>query len=576
MTPDRTDLNPQQAYAAAQTEGVFRVLAGAGTGKTRTLVHRVAHLVRSGVEPSEILLLTFTRRAAQEMLRRAAGLLDQRCESVHGGTFHAFAHRSLREFAEPLGFGSNFTILDRLDAVDTMRSVREEGGFARSERRFPRAETLVDLFSKQRNTGAEWKVLLARTASQFVEDEARILEVCALYQARKRENNVLDYDDLLTELLRLLTEIPAARKALAERHRFVMVDEFQDTNRIQAHITALLAATHGNLMVVGDDAQSIYGFRGSEVRNILDFAEVFSGCETILLEDNYRSYQGILDLANGILERSRENTPKQLRSARDSGGSDRPRLVRLEDEPHQAQYVAEEILRLRETGSPLRKMAVLFRAAWHSAQTEIELQRRNIPYRKFGGLRFVESAHIKDVAAILKVAVNPRDSLSWSRILQLFPGIGQRTAADLIRRLLEPNVEPRAILPHVPPKSGEQVSNLLDLLADLNEPSASVAERMEKVVARYEEWMKDVYDDAARRAQDLEALAGIAGSHRDLTTLLADLALDPPGSTRVEVADQEDEWITLSTIHSAKGLEWETVFLLDLNDGRFPRSDFAA
>lgn len=567
------ELNDAQRAAVRSLKGPHLVIAGAGSGKTRTLVYRVANLINQGVHPESILLLTFTRRAAQEMLRRAAGLLDERCQRVAGGTFHSFANNTLRRWAEPLGYRKNFTIIDRADAVDMIGILRAEGAYESRERRFPRAETLLNLYSKETNTHRPLQDLLEDDYPQFFDDVEPIAELRTRFAERKKALNVMDYDDLLVNLRQLLAEHQPARRKLSSTYRYVMVDEFQDTNRLQAHIAALLAASHGNIMVVGDDAQSIYGFRGASFRNIIDFPKIFPGCDTILLEQNYRSTQPILDLGNAILEKAREKYSKTLFT--EIEGEQKPVLLRTTDEYTQAEYISDKVLALREEGVPLEEIAVLCRAAWHTNTLELELGNRNIPFRKFGGIKFVEAAHIKDVSSLLKLGSNPTDAAAWFRILQFFEGIGPKTARALAERiagaggamdaLVDPKVAKR--------KYGPDLGRLKSLLEEIARPKQTLHERLDTTLEQYRLWMPRKYDDASRRVHDLEALLVIAERYDDLEQFLSDLAIDPPDFSRPEAAlgaDSEDEWMTLSTVHSAKGLEWHTVFVVQLNLGRFP------
>ncbi len=567
------ELNPRQREAVESLKGPHLVIAGAGSGKTRTLVYRVANLVMQGVHPESILLLTFTRRAAQEMLRRATGLLDERCRRVSGGTYHSFANLTLRRWAEALGYSNSFTIIDRADCVDQIGILRTEGGFERKGRRFPRADTLLNLYSKEINTNRPLQQLLEDEYPQFLDDIEPIAELRTRYGERKKQQNVMDYDDLLVNLRKLLAENKAARRKLGATFRYVMVDEYQDTNRLQAHIGALLAAGHGNIMVVGDDAQSIYGFRGADFRNIIDFPKIFPKARTILLEQNYRSVQPILDLGNAVLEKAREKYSKTLFT--ELPGDQKPVLLRTVDDYSQAEFICNKVLALREEGVPLQEIAVLCRAAWHTNTLELELGNRNIPFRKFGGLRFVEAAHVKDVSALLKLGANPLDAAAWFRILQFFEGIGPKTA----RRLADAVVDAGGVLetlaaPNLAKRRyGRDLKTLKQLLEDIAEDQLSLHQRLDRVLEQYRSWMPKKYDDAQRRARDLEALEVIAERYDELEQFLSDLAIDPPDFRRPEAAlgaDSEDEWMTLSTIHSAKGLEWHTVFVVQLNMGRFP------
>lgn len=565
------ELNAAQRSAATTTDGALLVIAGAGSGKTRTLVYRLAHLVQQGVPPEAILLLTFTRRSAQEMLRRASQLVDERCRRVTGGTYHAFANSVLRRFAQQLGYGPSFTIIDRSDAVDLVGMLRSSVDNKGRQRRFPRADTLVNLFSKRINTHRSLKEVLEEEMPQFLDDLTAIERIESQFAQRKLEQNIMDYDDLLVQLRRLLIEQPGIRKKLGATFRYIMVDEYQDTNRLQAQIAALLAAGHGNIMVVGDDAQSIYSFRGANFRNIIDFPKLFPDCHTTLLEQNYRSTPPILDLANKVLEKAREKFSKRLFSHLE--GTQKPFFVRTTDDHSQAQFICDKILELREDGVPLSDMAVLSRAAWHSNVLELELGNRNIPFRKFGGIRFVEAAHIKDVSALLKISLNPLDTAAWFRVLQLFDGIGPKTAQQIAQDVVAQDGDPAALVSsrYEQRRYAAPLASLYKLLNKLRDENLDLSQRLEMALEAYKAWMVHKYDDAVRRQQDLKALEVVAGRYEDLEAFLSDLAIDPPDFVHTQPQeDSEDEWLTVSTVHSAKGLEWQTVFVLHMNAGRFP------
>ncbi len=564
-------LNPAQLAAVTSPDGPHLVVAGAGTGKTRTLVYRVAWLIHRGVTPESVLLLTFTRRAAQEMLRRASGLLDERCRRVSGGTFHSFANLVLRRHATRLGISNRFTILDRADAVDLLQTLRSEAGYDKNGKRFPRADSLIELYSKQVNTQRPLEDLIAEEMPQFSDEKDAIFDLQGRFRRRKYEQSILDYDDMLVCLRDVLAQHDEARREIAGVYRHVLVDEYQDTNRLQAHITALLASVHRNILVVGDEAQSIYSFRGASFRNIIDFPKIFPGARQTLLEQSYRSTQPILDLGNAVLEKAKERFPKRLFSL--IQGEAKPVLMRVRDDYAQADFVCRRILELREEGVPLGQIAVLSRAAWHSNTLELELAGRNIPFRKFGGIKFVEAAHIKDVSAILKLALNPTDSAAWFRVLQLFEGIGPRTAQSILGHVLERGGDFRVLVqPKLTVKSyGKDLKNLSVLLEAISDPHKTLLARLEAVLDCYRIWMVRKYDDAAVRQRDFEALLVIAARYDDLEAYLSELAIDPPDFSRGRPDDDpEDEWVTLSTVHSSKGLEWHSVFLLNMNAGRFP------
>ncbi|MEM9292644.1 MAG: ATP-dependent helicase [Acidobacteriota bacterium] len=586
------DLNKSQREVVLSEGGPHLVVAGPGSGKTRTLVYRVAHLVSSGVEPESILLLTFTRKSAREMLRRAESALDDRCRRVAGGTFHSFAHGQLRRFARTLGYAPNFTILDGADAADLVGVLRTEGGYADGGRRFPRKRTLSSLFSRHVNTGRPLEELVTELRPSFLEDVPDMEALLKAYRQRKKSLNLLDYDDLLVELRRLLRENQDIRRALARRYHHVLVDEYQDTNRLQAEIAALLASVHRNLLVVGDDAQSIYSFRGADFRNIMDFPQrLFPDATITLLERNYRSTQPILDLANAVLANAGEKYDKALFTRRE--GAHRPQLVEVPDDYGQSRFVVQRILALREEeGIELSQIAVLARAGRHTNELEIELANANIPFRKYGGQRFVEAAHVKDVCALLRISANPLDDLAWNRVLQFFDGVGAKTSHRLAKSVLEaggdtaPLLDPK-VAKRVYGASLQRLVRLLEALRDdedadsgdersgneakeVSTQGTSVAERIEAAVDFYQPLLRRKFDDAPRRAQDLETITQLAQRYRSLESFLSDIALDPPERAETQAADQEDEFLTLSTVHSAKGLEWKAVFVLSLNSGTFP------
>jgi len=573
-------LNPRQAEAVLHGDGPLLVIAGAGTGKTRTLIYRVARLVELGHSPASILLLTFTRRSAEEMLRRAALLLDRRCEKVSGGTFHAFANSLLRRYASAAGYGENFTILDRADSADLIGLLRQEVHGGHRTVRFPRKETLADLFSRAANREEDIATAVEKETPHFLYCLDDILEISRLYGETKRERNLMDYDDLLLRLASLLRENEAIRRAVSGTYGHILVDEYQDTNRIQAEILRLLAAVHDNVMAVGDDSQSIYSFRGANFRNIMDFPSDFPGAKVVFLEENYRSRQPILDVTNEIIAGAREKFPKRLFTSRTGG--EKAVLMSAPGERIQSAYVADRILELyEEEGIPLSEIAVLFRAAYLSFDLEVELAKRHIPYRKFGGFKFLETAHVKDVIAHLRLIENPRDSLSLSRALLLVPGIGRKAGADLSRKAYEE----ASLLPVLSSlktrKRSEEAGRLASLLAGLAGPRADagtgslpVTEMVARVIAYYRPLMEARFDDYPRRLKDLDHLESLCARYGTLSEFLSEITLEPPQASVGDIAapDGEEEFLTLSTIHSAKGLEWKAVFILWVLDGKLPLS----
>ncbi len=565
-------LNPAQLDAVTTTDGPVLVIAGAGSGKTRTLVFRVARLVEQGIDPHAILLLTFTRKAAAEMLRRATTLLDGRCEQVAGGTFHSFANLTLRRYGQPLGLASTFTILDRGDSEDAIGLLRARLGFDRKDKRFPRKQMIAELFSAAVNRDRPIGPLLEEAYPHLLEHGDELIELADAYAAYKRERQVLDYDDLLVYLHALLAEHPGVRAQLAQRHRYLMVDEYQDTNPLQARIVQLLAATHGNVMAVGDDAQSIYAFRGADFRNIMQFPSLFPGTRVIALEENYRSTQPILEVANAVMAGARERYTKVLFTREPAGAQ--PLLIAAEHENFQSRFVAQRILELREEGVPLSEICVLFRSSFHAFDLELELSRADLPFIKRGGFKFIETAHVKDALAHLRVLENPRDAVSWHRLLLLFDGIGPKTADDIASRLVGAD-DVAAVLENIPDRSySTDLRALGGLFRRLAIPGRRPDEQLGEVLRHYEPLLKRRHpDDHPKRLRDLEHFVSIAARYRTLEALLTDMALEPPSDSVGDVlaSDDGDEGLLcLSTIHSAKGLEWHTVFVIWLVDGKFP------
>jgi DNA helicase-2/ATP-dependent DNA helicase PcrA len=575
-----TELNPEQAAAAEHGDGPLLIIAGAGTGKTRTLVHRVAHLIERGVRPDRILLLTFTRRAAHEMLSRAERLVGGASARVHGGTFHATGHRLLRQFGPAAGLPRDFSVLDEGDAEDLLRLARGALGVAPKERRFPKKETLRYVYSRHVNTDIPVQRILEEEFPRFAEFAGDVLRIYADYTERKGSRNLVDYDDLLLFWLMMLEASPGLAEQIAGMYDHLLVDEYQDTNLLQARILRAMCRTHQNITVVGDDAQSIYSFRGANFRNILDFPKQFPGAAVVTLERNYRSTQPVLDVTNTLISRARERFTKNLWTSRQGG--ERPWLVNARDEQQQTGFVVDRILDLNEEGTPLREMAVLFRAAYMSADLEIELTNRKIPFEKWGGLKFLEAAHVKDVLAFLRVLDNPRDEVSWYRLLLLMPGIGDSTARSLIASMAERAWDPDAFSHFVPPPRAHEAHRALaELLRELRAPrpeQPGVGDDIAIVRRLYDRLLVERYDRPEPRLADLDQLAAIAAGYPGRAAFLAALALEPPQSTR-DIAstsrssdDEEGDALILSTAHSAKGKEWDAVFLIWAADGWFPSS----
>jgi DNA helicase-2/ATP-dependent DNA helicase PcrA len=567
----RKELNDAQYEAATALEGPFLVIAGAGTGKTRTLVYRVARLIDVGIDPRTILLLTFTRRAAEEMLRRASLLMDNRCDKVAGGTFHSFANTVLRHYGRKIGLMPSFTIMDRPDSEDVIQLLRAELGLNSKEKRFPRKQTVAEIYSMALNK--QWTIpdLIERDyphLHEFLDDLLRLYE---RYVDYKKTRSLVDYDDLLINLKEVLSGDEEIRRRLSETYRYIMVDEYQDTNRLQADIVRLLAATHDNVMVVGDDAQSIYSFRGANFRNIMDFPKDFPGAQVISLEENYRSTQPILNLTNEIISRATEKYDKRLFTSKEDG--DAPLLVQAESEQMQSRFVCQKILELREEGVPLWDMAVLFRSSFHSFDLEIELTRHNIPFVKRGGFQFMETAHIKDVLAHLRVLANPQDLISWTRVLSLLEGVGSQMSRKIIDWILA-GANPRERLRSFNAKG--KVAHGLRTLAQVLEVAAEAerpAENAQYLMQYYTPILKRQHpEDYPKRLRDLEHFQSMTERYRSLERLLTDMALEPPTDSVDDAlaVDPDEGPLVLSTIHSAKGLEWHSVFIIWALEGRFP------
>ena len=569
-------LNAQQLDAVTHRDGPLLVIAGAGSGKTRTLIYRVARLIESGVPPGAILLLTFTRRAAQEMLRRVEQLIGERGSHVAGGTFHSFANQVLRQMGSTIGLAPNFTILDRSDMEDVINLIRARLELGSKDRRFPKKGTIAEAISMARNKNRALLSELEQDFPHLLEHAEALIAIAQAYEEYKRARALLDYDDLLFRLAELMSADESARRQLSARYRYIMIDEYQDTNVIQAELARLLAATHQNVMAVGDDAQSIYSFRGANFRNIMDFPAIFPRARVLKLEENYRSIQGILDVANEVIARASEKYTKALFTRRE--GELRPILVRAADEHMQSRFVAQRILELREEGVALGEIAVLFRSSFHAFDLELELQRRDIPFVKRGGFKFIETAHVKDVLAHLRVIANPADAISWMRALMLIAGVGSRRAHQLTDAIIGEAV-PEAALVRAAGTFGPRIQaaaqgcvRLAKLLAELRD-GLRPADQLAQVVEYYTPIMREAYpDDYPKRERDLEHFQSLAERYRSLESMLADMALEPPNDSIGDVLaiEPEEGYVTLSTIHSAKGLEWRVVFLIWAADGRFP------
>ena len=572
------ELNPRQREAVTHGDGPLLVVAGAGSGKTRTLACRVAYLISQGVPPERILLLTFTRRAADDMLRRAATHVASQStttQRVWGGTFHAFANRILRIYARPAGLSPQFSVVDRSDAEDFLNVLRDELGLSQKGKRFPQKATCMDIYSRRVNSTDELGEVLSRHYPWCVEWESELSTLFRHYVERKQEQGVLDYDDLLLYLYYLL-EDPRMALSLEKRFDHVLVDEYQDTNRIQAGILARMRSGKPKIMVVGDDAQSIYSFRSATVKHMLDFPARFPGTTVVTPEQNYRSLQPILATTNCVIAQAQDRFSKELWATR--GDGPRPEIITCGDERDEDSEVVRLVLEHYEQGIALRRQAVLFRAASHSSSLELLLTRNNIPFRKYGGLRFLEAGHVKDVVSLLRLIENPQDEIAWFRILQLISGIGPQTARQAIGHIAAHGFDAASIGSFSAPAAAR---DSIDRLASLLKDAATMGSHtphalIERVTMFYAPLLEQRYENPEPRKQDLTHLAQLASGYESLRAFLDDLILDPPIST-ADLAGaplKDDDWLVLTTIHSAKGLEWDVVYLIHAADGCLP-SDMA-
>lgn len=562
------DLNEAQLEAVKSKDGPILVIAGAGSGKTKTLTYRVARLIEDGIKPENILLLTFTKKAAAEMLSRATIVLDNRCEKVAGGTFHSFANIILRKYSKLLGLKNNFTIMDRADCEDVINHIVGQL-FPKKEKRFPKKSTLLDIYSKSINKVTPTKQIIADEFPQFAHCEDKIIEVHKAYVAYKRENSVLDYDDLLLYIKLLLENNDGLRKRLSNEYKYIMVDEYQDTNTLQADVIRLLASEHNNIMAVGDDAQSIYSFRGANYRNILDFPRLFENTKIIKLEQNYRSTQNILKLTNEIISKAKEKYTKNLFS--NIVSPQVPALICAKDTQMEADFICQRILELLDEDISLSDICVLTRNARMSYNLEIELSKRAIPFQKFGGPKFMETAHIKDVVAHLRVILNPDDVISLTRILLLLKGVGASTVNNIMP-IIKGDLKPDIKL--LPSNKSQSLTPLFNTLGQLRDYSTTKKpeEIVSAVINYYRPILKDKYDDFSKREKDLDHFEYLSTQYSNLEDFISDLALEPPDASveGMYKKNSDDEALTISTIHSAKGLEWDSVFIIGAVDGRFP------
>lgn len=564
------ELNQAQLEAVLHKDGPLLIIAGAGSGKTRTLTYKVARLIEDGVSPENILLLTFTRRAAREMISRAENILGAGLGKITGGTFHSFANMILRRYARFADLKNNFTVIDRSDAEDVVNHIRGKI-IDKKEKRFPKKSTILDIYSKTINKDIPLDAIVKKEYKQFEHCTEKLIEIANSYNNYKKERSMLDYDDLLLYLKALLMSNEEVRKQISLKYKYVLIDEYQDTNSIQAQIVRLIASEHNNVTAVGDDSQSIYSFRGANFKNILEFPNLYEGCKIVTLEQNYRSSQNILDFANKILEQAKEKYSKELFSTIQS--SEKPAIICCENTHAEGEFVVQRILEFcNEDGLSLDDIAVLSRSASLMFDVETQLVKQKIPYRKIGGLKFTETAHVKDITAYLRIILNPYDEISLNRILLLQKGIGVSTINKLLPALTIQGSKATADMLPVKPSQRADLDNLLTLLSEARNQIADPKVVTEKVLAYYEPILMEHYDDASKRLKDFDHILYLSSKYLNLEDFLSDMALEPPDSsiTDTEEGAVMDECLTLSTIHGAKGTEYKAVFVIGAVDGRFP------
>ncbi|MBH41292.1 MAG: hypothetical protein CL685_01095 [Candidatus Magasanikbacteria bacterium] len=571
------ELNAEQVAIVKNASGPCLVLAGAGSGKTRTICYRVAYLLEQGVAPKEMLLVTFTNKAAKEMTERIQQMTQGEIRLPWSGTFHSIACKILKQYAPLLGYSNAFTILDSGDSVDLIKQCIKLEGVDTKQRRFPSARVVLSLISFAKNAQKTIEEVLDDKYPKWLDFTDTILRIAQEYEKRKRLANAMDFDDLLTNMLALLVSSPSVKERFAHQFTHVMVDEYQDTNRVQAAIISLLSSRHNNLLVVGDDAQSIYSFRAANIANILDFEKTYNTAQIFKLETNYRSTPNILDVANCVITKNTEQYEKTLASMQPH--CSKPELHAFADTKEEAEFITETIATLHNEGVPLSQIAVLFRAAFHSQALEVELVKRNIPYEYRGGVRFFERAHIKDTLAFLRIIHNPKDEIAWNRVLTMQTGIGPASAQKIIHAIknseedisLETLQECGSLL-SVKAKIGwHDFMNMWQSVCNAKQEPAHMIDAL--LESKYAEYIEGEYVDYRERLQDIEQLATFASANDDLHTFLTEVTLQENftiAQAQKQQQNNTEEKIVLSTIHQAKGLEWHTVFVMHMSQGQFP------
>lgn len=574
----KENLNDSQYNAVMHGKGAAIVIAGAGTGKTRVIVYRVARLIEDGINPYNILLLTFTRKASEEMKRRASNLLDGRCSKIISGTYHSFALNILKKYGKLLNIES-FNILDSTDAEDTINLVRTNylANKKFKQKRFPQKSVISKVISMSINKQESISDIIMNNYAYYVDEIDAIIEISNQYKLFKKNAQLLDYDDLLLFLHQILKNYPDTRKEIIKSIDYIMIDEYQDSNRLQHEIVLMLSNENANIMVVGDDAQSIYSFRGAEYQNIIFFPNSFEDCKIYKIEENYRSTQQILNFTNDVINKSSFSYKKALYSNREEG--EKPIVLSTKNEREQSLFIIQRLLEERENGLSLNDYAVLFRSNFHSFDLEIELNKANIPYKKFGGLKFIESAHIKDLLAFLKIIYNEKDVIALSRLLKLIKGVGNTTINKITNEINNSSFDIKEFLnSNNRLKSKEDLLILFGLLKNIREnKDLDLITIINKIIDYYTPILEENYDNEVKRKQDLHTILQIAERYKNLDLFLSDLSIDPAVASveDIEGENNEDEFLTLTTIHSAKGLEWKNVIMIWALDGKFPSSKSA-
>lgn len=565
----RGKLNEEQYEATLVKEGPCLVVAGAGTGKTTVITLRVARLIEDDISPEDILILTFTKKAAKEMINRLSLLLDDRCKRVNGGTYHAFAANILRKYAKLVGIHNNFNILDGEDTKDVINVIRSELHLNKKERMFPDKSVLANIFSMSINKCISIQDLVSSSYPEIVEDIPDIEKCFERFQEFKLEKSLLDYDDLLLRLCELLENHPDVAEYLSNKFRYIMVDEYQDSNLLQLRFLRGLCTSHKNLFVVGDPMQSIYAFRGANFQNIMNFPQQFPDCKVVKLSKNYRCSQPILDIANNIMDKAVEKIYNPLES--DKKTNEKPLLVTTKDEYKQSLFIVQEILKLKEEGQALSDIGILVRNAYLSNNLELILNSCNVPYTKIGGLKFLDKAHIKDVLSFLRVIANVNDVIAWTRLLQLFENIGGTKALN-IANLIDKDNSINTLVSSKFKKViySESLQELFCLFNNISD--CSLSEQIDSILKFYKPLAKRKYEDYGNREDDLSSFKDITSRYTSITKFLTDLILEPNETTEAKEEDKVEDFVTITTIHSAKGLEWKYVFVIGAIDGVIPSS----